>query len=213
MRAVRPQRGGAQMHRPETRWLQFFCHPQNHLWIEDTISQQVLLSFAKKTRGENRASHTELHTVRASFISICGLSLSHPAEWRSDGRSLQPAGSCSLRETDTTPHQTCECGLAQTDCTSLSYLWHMLETNRPQITRTADSKSRSNGHMQCNISLENILEGVVLGRRSKIYSCYPHLSDARGPKLLANTSSSTPVIWMNTHYIIISITCTGIITL
>lgn len=72
-------------------------------------------------------------------------------------------------------------------------------------TRTADSRSRSNGHMQCNISLENILEGVVLGRRSKINSCYPHLSDARGPKLLANTSSSSPVIWMNTHYIIIII--------
>lgn len=202
------------MHRPETGWLQFFSHPQNHLWIEDRISQQILYKVFCFELWENRASHTELHwAVRAPFISICGLSLSHPAEWRSDGHSLQPAGSCSLQETHTTPHQMCECGLARTDCTSLSYLWHMLETNRPQITRTADSRSRSNGHMQGNISLENILEGFVLGRRSKINSCYSHLSDARGPKLLANTSSSTPVIRMNMHYIIIGITCTDIISL
>ena len=66
------------------------------------------------------------------FKSICFLlnclSVTHPAVWRSDGCSLQPADSCNLQETHIKPHQTCARSPVRRDCISLSKLPRKLNT-------------------------------------------------------------------------------------
>lgn len=57
-RAVRWQTGEVQMHRQETGWPQFFCHSQNHLWMNKNMdfSNNLLMhgnDDRAKTRREN----------------------------------------------------------------------------------------------------------------------------------------------------------------
>lgn len=164
MRVVRPLTGGVQRHLPETEWLQFFCHWQIHLWFDKHI-YSILDSFLKAS------------DITTSEI-VSSLSVTHPAERRCDGCSLQPASSCSLQETHTKPHQRYECGVDQTDCISLSYLPCKLETGKI-------CKSRE--RIICNLSHTNSLQHTVTLECKPNMECYTHLSSphAGEPKFLA----------------------------
>lgn len=109
------------------------------------------------------ATHSKLSSRRHYnsnlFVSLLNhLSVTHPAEWRSDGCSLQPAGSCSLQETHIKRHQTCERSVAQTDCIFLSYLPCKLEVRKIKKKCSWLNRSRARGRLLCNISHVNSLK-------------------------------------------------------
>lgn len=127
--------------------------------------------------------------------------MTHPAEWRSDGCSLQPVSSCSLQETHTKPHRTCECGVVRTDCISLTYLPRGLDAHK--IHQYAiDHRNRTRGDLIWNVTFEWKTNLDILW-------CHTHLSDAGEPKFLVNNSSYTPETHI--HRLSIIITYTNII--
>lgn len=157
-----------------------FISPSNftpNLWLTKTgwngiASHAVLLQYKYihcfSTHDENQTHGSgcaqELHWMSIGrhqnsnlFVYLLNcLRVTHPAAWRSDGCSLQPAGSCSLQETHTKPHQRCERSVVRTDCISLSYLPRKLDTRKIHRYAT-DCRSRTRGDCIWNISHFNSL--------------------------------------------------------